>query len=177
MPRNSITGVATAGLLLLLMGCGRDAVDPASFGSAAQVLRPLPEGQLPPGERRALYIPVYSSIYWGMENGMVELAATLSVRNISEKHALILHSVDYYDSHGTRIREYLKAPAELPPVATVEYVIQRKDRVGGPGANFIVRWSGDEGIDPPLIEAVMVGQSGNMGLSFTSRGVEIQDHR
>ena len=41
---------------------------------------------------------------------------------------------------------------------------------GGPGANFLVRWSGPVGVDEPLIEAVMVGRSANAGVSFTSVG-------
>ena len=69
----------------------------------------------------------------------------------------------------------LKEPAELGPLATVEFVIQRVDTAGGPGANFLVQWVGQSDVDELLIEAVMIGQSGNAGISFTSTGRVIKN--
>jgi uncharacterized protein DUF3124 len=37
-------------------------------------------------------------------------------------------------------------------------------------ARGLIRWDGPAHVDEPLIEAVMFGQSGNAGASFTSRG-------
>ena len=67
---------------------------------------------------------------------MVELAATVSVRNVSSKHPLVLEVVRYYDSAGKPVRDYLKEPSELAPLATVEFVIQQADATGGPGGQF-----------------------------------------
>jgi uncharacterized protein DUF3124 len=55
-------------------------------------------------------------------------------------------------------------------------VIQRDDAKGGPGANFLIHWKGQPDADEPLIEAIMLGQSGNAGISFTSvgRGVKTE---
>ena len=64
----------------------------------------------------------------------------------------------------------LEKPAELPPLGAVEFVIQRADVQGGPGANFLIHWKGQPEADEPLIEAIMLGQSGNAGISFTSVG-------
>ena len=89
---------------------------------------------------------------------------------MSAQYPVILNFVRYYDSAGTLVREYLKEPAELGPLATVEFVIQRVDTAGGPGANFLVQWLGQSDVDEPLIEAVMIGQSGNGGISFISTG-------
>ena len=69
----------------------------------------------------------------------------------------------------------LTEPGELGPLATVEFVIQRVDTAGGPGANFLVQWVGQAEVDEPLIEAVMIGQSGNAGISFTSVGRAIKN--
>jgi len=55
-------------------------------------------------------------------------------------------------------------------MATADFVIQRKDKTGGPGANFLVEWSSEEDVDEPVIEAVMIGQHGNAGISFTGAG-------
>jgi hypothetical protein len=105
---------------------------------------------------------------------MVNLAATVSVRNVSAEHPLILTHARYYDSSGKPVRDYLKEPGELGPMATVEYVVKRDDTAGGPGANFVIEWTGPSGMDEPLVEAVMIGQSGHAGFSFISTGKSIQ---
>lgn len=55
-------------------------------------------------------------------------------------------------------------------IASVEFVVKEADTAGGPGADFLVKWSGPSGVDEPLIEAVMLGRSANAGMSFTSAG-------
>jgi hypothetical protein len=105
-----------------------------------------------------------------IRKNMVELAATLSIRNISPQHAIVLDFVRYYDSSGKPVKDYLAAPAQLNALASVEYVVKSADTTGGPGANFLVRWTGPAGVDEPLIEAVMLGRSGNAGISFTTAG-------
>jgi hypothetical protein len=120
--------------------------------------------------RREVYVPVYSSIYWGIRPEPAELAATVSVRNVSSTQKLVLESVHYFDSAGKPVREYLSGPSELGPLASVEFVIQQRDKVGGPGANFLVRWLGSPEMDEPVVEAIMVGQTGSASISFTSPG-------
>jgi hypothetical protein len=143
-------------------------------GSASERLRPVSSSPATDGTGAGgtVYVPVYSSIYLGLniKKTMVDLTATVSVRNVSDKHALVLDAVRYYDSAGKPVRDYIDHPSELAPLATVEFVIQRADATGGPGANFLVKWKGAAGMDVPLVEAVMVGQSGNAGISFTSAG-------
>ena len=125
-----------------------------------------------PTDGTIVYVPVYSSLYLGVSTRAqtVDLAATVSVRNTSSVHPITLHWVRYYDSSGKKVRDYLDKPSALPPLGSVEFVIQRSDAAGGPGANFLIRWDGPANVDEPLIEAVMFGQSGNAGVSFTSRG-------
>jgi hypothetical protein len=60
--------------------------------------------------------------------------------------------------------------SELAAVTSVEFVVPEADTTGGPGANFLVKWSGPPGVDEPSIEAVMSGRSANAGISFTSVG-------
>jgi hypothetical protein len=82
----------------------------------------------------------------------------------------VVHSAKYYDSDGKQIRDFVTAPSELGPLATADFVIPRLDTRGGPGANFLVEWSSASDVDEPVIEAVMVGQNGNAGISFTGLG-------
>ena len=155
----------------LFLGSYLQTSDPV-HGSAAERLQPVAtvSTALPPGA--TVYVPVYSSLYLGLniKQRMVELAATVSVRNVSASHPIVIEWVRYYDSAGKLVRDYVDKPSALPPLGSVEFVIQRSDTAGGPGANFLIRWKGPPNVDEPVIEAVMLGQSGNAGISFTSAG-------
>jgi hypothetical protein len=155
----------------LFLGAHRRASDPI-HSSAADRLLPAATVSAPLTPGKTVYVPVYSSLYLGMniKKPMVELAATLSVRNVSAIHPIVIEWVRYYDSSGKLIRGYVDKPSALPPLGSVEFVIQRSDTAGGPGANFLIRWKGPADIDEPVIEAVMLGQSGGAGISFTSTG-------
>lgn len=169
--------MAAALLTLTILGCHRAPPNPKAHGSAAQRLRPATTPLAEPSVRRTVYVPVYSSIYLGLEleQRTVELASTVSVRNVSPRHAIRLEFVRYYDSEGKRVRDYVSSASELQPLATVEFVIPRADTTGGPGANFLIGWAGPAEVDEPLIEAVMIGQSGNAGISFTTAGRVVKD--
>ena len=155
----------------LFLGSRLQPSDPI-HSSAAERLQPAATvaTALTPGA--TVYVPVYSSLYLGLnvKQRMVELSATVSVRNVSQGHPIVLEWARYYDSAGKLIRNYVAEAAALPPLSSVEFVVQRTDVAGGPGANFLIRWKGPSGVDAPLIEAVMLGQSGNAGISFTSAG-------
>lgn len=128
----------------------------------------LSQGQL-------LYVPVYSHIYIGDKERPFNLAVTLSVRNIDPRQGLRLTRVDYHNTEGVLVRHYLPAPLNLPPLASTRYVIQEKDTEGGSGANFLVRWEGASAMNPPVVEAVMIGTQSGQGISFTSQAREITE--
>jgi hypothetical protein len=161
----------------LLLGSQQRAPGPSVQGSASERLRPVSSSLTGADAGGTVYVPVYSSIYLGLnlKNTMLDLAATVSVRNVSTKHALVLDVVRYYDSAGKPVRDYIPRPAELPALATVEFVVQRADAAGGPGANFLIHWKGPEGVDEPLVEAVMVGENSTRGISFTSAGRHVKE--
>ena len=163
----------------LFLGSRHEAPGPPVQSSASERLRPVSSPPNAAGAARTVYVPVYSSIYLGLntKKTMVDLAATVSVRNVSMKHPIVLDVVRYYDSAGKPVRDYINGPSELAPLATVEFVIQRADASGGPGANFLIHWKGPTDVDEPIVEAVMVGESGNgnAGISFTSAGRNVSD--
>ena len=155
----------------LFLGSYRFGGDP-THSTASERLQPAPADPSASTGGTTVYVPVYSSIHLGVStrDRTVALAVTVSVRNTSSVHPITLQSVRYYDSTGKHVRDYLAKPSVLPPLGSVEFVVQRADAAGGPGANFLVRWDGPANVDEPLIEAVMLGQSGGAGVSFTSRG-------
>lgn len=140
-------------------------------GNFGERLAPMEPGSYESLAHGRQYVPVYSSIYWGSSHALADLTATVSVRNVAADHPIILESVSYFDSSGKLVRDYLDRPAELAAMATVDFVIPTRDQSGGSGANFLVEWASEEQvIEAPLIEAVMVGKYGSVGISFTSPG-------
>lgn len=125
----------------------------------------------------SVYVSIYSDIYSRTQAVRFLLTATLSIRNTSFTDTMIVHSVDYFDSAGKRVKEYLKQPIYVNPMASVDYVIEERDQTGGSGANFIVIWSGKTADIKPVIEAVMISTNGQQGISFTTTGVSIKKER
>lgn len=122
---------------------------------------------------QTVYVPVYASIYHGDNVAEFELTATLSIRNTNIRNPISLNIVDYYDTRGKLIKKFLNIKRKINPLETVNFIIKESDLHGGTGANFIVRWSSAKKVNPPLIEAVMIGTKGQQGISFTSRGTVI----
>lgn len=128
--------------------------------------------QLP--TRQRVYVPVYSHVYYqGGSPFLIE--TTLSIRNTDPENPSYIESVKYYDTSGKLAKTYLDHTIKLAPLQTIEFLVERRDSSGGSGANFIVAWAGESQIDPPLIEAVMVGTAGTQGICFVRSGVNITD--
>jgi hypothetical protein len=121
-----------------------------------------------------LYVPVYSYIYYGDHEKQFLLTVTLSIRNTDPTRTITISKVDFYDSEGKPVRSYLQKPLSLKPLASTRFIVPESDHRGGSGACFLVQWQADAKVNPPLLEGVMIGASGQQGISFTSRGVEIK---
>lgn len=121
-----------------------------------------------------VYVPVYSEIFHTDVKRKVKLSATLSIRNTSTDSEIVVSTVDYYDTHGNLISHYLTSPLKLKPLQTVSYVVEYKENIGGIGANFIVEWASEKEVSEPVIQAVMIGGSSSLGISFVCDGKVIQ---
>jgi hypothetical protein len=170
MPRFAAS-VRFAGLLTAVAACllSGPAAPASDRGKALErfkdSLTDVPSGTLPLGG--ALYVPVYSSVALNSQ-ASVRLVVTLSIRNISEHHPLVLRRVAYFDTSGRQLESYLSAPVALKPVGTVEVTVPVTDSRGGSGANFIIEWAAPEGGAEPLVEALMLGSLAGSSYSFTS---------
>jgi hypothetical protein len=123
---------------------------------------------------QTVYVPVYSHIYSGDRERQIPLAVTVSIRNTDPANGLELLTVDYYDSHGKRLKAYLTEPLHLDPMSSVRYVIKQSDLSGGSGANFLVRWASEKPINIPIIESINISAMSSLGISFCSRGRAIR---
>lgn len=141
--------------------------------AAWMILWALPAGAADLYRGQTIYVPAYSHIYHGPKATAFDLVCTLSVRNTDMNSTIEIVSVNYFNSKGDLAKRFLEGSEELKPLATKEFIIEKDDSLGGSGANFIVVWRAKEDVNPPLVEAVMIGTQSNQGISFTSRGKPI----
>ncbi len=119
---------------------------------------------------RRVYVPIYSHIYYDGGRPYL-LEATLSVRNADMSSPLFVNAVHYYDTRGRLSKKFVDELIRLEPLQTIEFLVERRDHTGGSGANFIVEWrAANSEVEPPFIEAIMVGRSGTNAISFVSLG-------
>ena len=124
---------------------------------------------------QTVYVPVYSHIYVGVKGITYDLAISLSIRNTDPMESITVGSVAYYDADGKLIREHLKSPIQVGPLASVDFFVSETDSTGGLGASFIVKWKSTIKVNAPIIEGVMAGTKSGQGISFSSRGKAIKD--
>lgn len=124
-------------------------------------------------ETGSTYLSVYSQIYSGSQERLVDLTATISMRNLNTNDTLFINTIDYYNTHGEQIRSYLQEPIFILPMETVEILIEHRDNEGGTGANILFDWSKTPAASDPVFEAVMISTYGQMGLSFLTHGIRV----
>lgn len=124
---------------------------------------------------QTVYASAYSHIFGGDKVLPVYLTVTLSIRNTSTVSTLSIDRVDYYDSDGALLKHYLESPVRLKPLASRSFIVKESDKSGGEGANFIVQWSADAPVLPPIIETVMIGTRSQQGISFVGRSRVIEE--
>ncbi len=128
------------------------------------------EAQPGRSEGQTIYVPAYSHIYSGNRETPFLLTVTLSIRNIDPAREISITRVDYYETQGKRLKQYLEKPLTLKPLESIRYIIPERDKTGGSGANFMVEWKSGEPVNPPIVESIMIGTQLQQGISFTSRG-------
>lgn len=162
--------------MLLLGGMFVAACEPTvSSPPVAPTLEPVTlDDTVPIASGQTIYVPVYSHIYMVQEGRTINLTTTLSIRNTDRTQPLILTAVDYYDSQGNLVGNYLENSAQLGPLASAEFVVPQEDTSGGIGASFLVEWVAETELSDPVVEAVMINTQGNQGLSFVSPGRVIE---
>lgn len=142
---------------------------PAQATMPPMDLAEMPVLELARGQ--TVYVPAYGYVsHQGRRQWWLEV--TLSVRNTDPRHGIEVVVADHYDTDGGRVRSYVDEPRVLAPLATGEFVIERRE--GGSGANFLVQWGSEEIVSEPVIEALMVGTIGSGGIAFVRSGHVIE---
>lgn len=155
---------------LALVGCNRqDTRDPEPTerpdGLVGEVQPVSSEGlEIVTGQR--LYVPAYSAVYNADLTTTYELTIMLSVRNTDFDSPIIIKSIQYFDTDGNLVKEFVEEPLQLSAMATTEVVINRLNDTGGTGANFVVTWGAENPVHEPVVESLMTSTAGQQGLSF-----------
>ena len=128
---------------------------------------------LPSYLSQVLYLPIYSHVYHGDldERGkpvQTLLSAHVSIRNMNTNRALKLLYARYYDTDGKLLKEFVPNPIVIPPLGTHELFVPKSDESGGSGANFLISWSAETSVNPPLVEALHADIQPSRTLIFTT---------
>lgn len=124
-------------------------------------------------EKKKFYVPVYSHVYIS-ENKYVRLSITLSIRNSDLTKDLYLESIDYYNTDGKLVKQYLSSPHILKPMSSIDYVVNLEDMSGGNGAKFLINTASKNKTSTPIVQAIMINTLGNSNLSFLTQGQIIE---
>lgn len=161
--RDSVIGTLLAAAMLAAYGQGSlpPAPTPTQLypGTALSSSYSTAEGVvLSAGQ--SLYLPIYSHLYHGDVNPKTgkpseTLVSThVSIRNTDTRMPLRVTSARYYNTDGKLLREFMPAPQTVAPLGTYELYVPRSDSSGGSGANFVIEWSAERPINPPIVEAL-----------------------
>jgi len=138
---------------------------------AAMAQRALSNGQ-------HLYLPIYSVIQYGDRDSSgaareLPVSSLVSIHNTDPDKPIRLLAARYFATDGKFLRNFVATPRVLKPMETVEFLVERRDVVGGSGANFVIQWDAAVAVSPPLIHALHVELQTNRAIVFTTDAVLI----
>lgn len=154
------------------IACCSALVISASATALAQTALPLTNGQ-------TLYLPIYSHLYHGDPDSSgkpqeVLVSAHVSIRNTDNRTPLKVISARYFDTEGRMLKEYVPQAQTVAPMGTLELFVPYKDVSGGSGANFVITWTAETRINPPLVEALHSDIRASRALVFVTAARAIQ---
>jgi hypothetical protein len=124
---------------------------------------------------QTLYLPLVSHVFLGAKNKPYDLTKTFCFRNRDRKHAVTLISIEYYDGAGQNLGKVLDKPRSINPLASLQMPVaspkKEKNKVGSPC--LIVRWKADKSVITPLVQCIMIGATGQQGISFKTTATPI----
>jgi len=125
-----------------------------------------------------LYLPIYAFIQYGnLDNSGVArqlpVSSLVSIHNTDLDKPIRLLAARYYATDGKFLRNFVASPRILKPMETLEFLVERRDVVGGSGANFVIQWESEVPVSPPLVQALHVEMQTNRAIVFTTDAVLI----
>ena len=124
---------------------------------------------------QSIYLPVYSTIYFGDRHNEFNLTVTVSIRNTNSRNSIRIEYVNYYSTTGKFLKKIINSPINLRSLESHQILIKESDTSGGVAGNFIIKWSADKKVNPPIVESIMIGTKQQQGISFLSKGIVISE--
>ena len=78
------------------------------------------------------------------------------------------------NKNGKLLKEFVPSIVVIPPLGTHELFVPRSDASGGSGANFLIAWSAETSVNPPLVEALHADIQPERTLTFITSARPIQ---
>jgi hypothetical protein len=147
-----------------------EAASPIANPGATPVEPGSPELTGEGGRGQTIYAPAYSAIAIADNAQLYQLATTLSIRNTDRTLPIVITAIRYHHQDGRLVRDMLKTPLRVAPMASLEFFIREGDTSGGTASSFLIDWVAQPAVSPPIVETVMAGTSGTQGISFTCTG-------
>ena len=125
-----------------------------------------------------LYLPIYAFIQYGnLEKStpakQLPVSALVSIHSTDLDKPIRLLYARYYSTEGKFPRNFVASPRVLKPMETVEFLVERRDVVGGSGANFVIQREAAVPVSPPLVQALHIEMQTNRAIVFTTDAVLI----
>ncbi len=125
-----------------------------------------------------LYLPIYAFIQYGDRDKSgaareLPVSSLVSIHNTDLERPIRLIAARYYATDGRFLRNFMPSARVLKPMETVEFLVERRDVVGGSGANFVIQWESELPVSPPLVQALHVELQTNRAIVFTTDAVLI----
>jgi hypothetical protein len=122
-----------------------------------------------------IYVPAYAYVHISGKVKAFPLTTTLLFHNTSLDTEVTVSAIKYYDGKGNLVEEYAPSPVRLGPLAALDVPVKKPVMNQGSGACFVVTWTSSKPISPPLAESVMIGATGQQGISYRSTGQVIKE--
>jgi len=142
----------------------------------AVLAAPAPAQEPPPQSKgQTLYLPVVSHVYLGAKNKPYDLTKTFCFRNRDRKQKVTLLSLDYYNGAGEKLGNLLDKPRTLNPLSSLQMPVgapEGQSKENSPC--LIVRWESEKPVEQPLAQCIMIGATGQQGISFSTTATPIR---
>jgi hypothetical protein len=126
---------------------------------------------------QTVYASAYTHITLGPKGPIIGLSVTLDIHNADPQRPITILSAEFHDADGKLLKNYQPTPLRLPPMASIQFLVD-KDKAESrkkPGKCFLVRWQAAEKVNPPVIQCLMIGATGQQGISFTNQGRVVKE--
>lgn len=153
--------LAAALMICLTIVCPRAAV-------AGDAELKLTSGQV-------VYVPAYTWVYYTEKGRTFPLTTTLVIHNTDQDTGIRVNSIRFHDAEGALVREFAEEPRELAPFAALDVLVAKPGKTKGSGTCFVVTWMASQPVSAPIIECILIGASGQQGISLRTHGRVVRE--